>query len=105
MAIAVTVGAAMLAVSTGTASAATPSPALASSPAPVLVSFKALSDDDLDRNYDKRFKHRQKRVQKYINRYYRHYPAYGGYAPQALLCPNYPPPGVSRWRCDWTPAG
>jgi len=102
LAIAITVGAATLAVTAGTASAATPSAGLAPTSAPVLVSFKT-SDNCCD--YDDSFKHRQKRDRKYLNRYYRHYPAYGSYAPQALLCPNYPPPGVSRWRCDWTPAG
>jgi hypothetical protein len=67
----------------------------------VLVSFKT-SDDCC--SFDDSFKHRQKRDRKYIARYYRHYPAYGSYGSQALLCPNAPGPGVSRWRCNWVPA-
>jgi hypothetical protein len=101
LAMAATVGAAMLAVTAGTASAATPSAALAPTSAPVLVSFKT-SDDCC--SFDDSFKHRQKRDRKYIARYYRHYPAYGSYGSQALLCPNAPGPGVSRWRCNWVPA-
>jgi hypothetical protein len=101
LAMAATVGVAMLAVTAGTASAATPSAALAPTSAPVLVSFKT-SDDCC--SFDDSFKHRQKRDRKYIARYYRHYPAYGSYGSQALLCPNAPGPGVSRWRCNWVPA-
>jgi hypothetical protein len=101
LAMAATVGAAMLAVTAGTASAATPTPALVPTSAPVLASFKT-SDDCC--SFDDSFKHRQKRDRKYTARYYRHYPAYGSYAPQALLCPNAPGPGVSRWRCYWVPA-
>jgi len=94
----------MLAVTTGTASAATPTPALAPTSAPVLVSFTSFKTSDDCCSFDDSFKHRQKRDQKYTNRYYRRYPASGSYAPQALLCPNFPPPGVSRWRCNWVPA-
>jgi hypothetical protein len=91
------VAVAALFVATGTAFAMTPAPVPASASA-----MSIQSSDDYGHHYHWHLHHHHADASEIMKDYFGSGSSAGGPQPNALMCPDSPPPGVSRWTCAFT---